>query len=151
MRFLSLLLVLAIVLSACSSPPALNATGTWKDLTAKIRPVNRLDCPNDPMNTLEMTFVLSQSGQNIQGTVRFSQAGVGGAGYGDVSAQIKADGSVNGNLVFYSQSGSPLPFAFEGRLYTTAFTGQTISPLTSMCPSTSQMVNAYLQWDAQKQ
>ncbi len=150
MRFWTLVSFMAMILSACSSPPSFSATGTWKDLTAKIRPTSRLDCPNDPMNTFELTFTLTQSGQNVQGTVRLSQAGRG-TDYGDISAQLRSDGTVSGNLVFYSQSGTPIPFAFEGRFYTSAFTGSTITPMTSTCPANGQMVNAYLQWDAQKQ
>lgn len=150
MRFWTLVSFMALALSACSSPPSISATGTWKDLTAKIRPTSRLDCPNDPMYTFELIFTLNQSGQNIQGTVRESQIGMGNS-YGDISAQLRSDGTVAGNLVFYSRSGTPIPFAFEGRFYTTSFTGRTIGPMTSTCPANGQMVNAYMEWDAQKQ
>jgi len=49
----ALSMVLALI-SACSSPPQLNGTGTWVDPVAQSRPVRATDCPQDPLDTFEM-------------------------------------------------------------------------------------------------
>jgi len=145
------LVVFGLVLAACSSNPPINATGTWLDLTAKTRPLNKADCPEDPINTGELRFSLNQSGSNVSGTVRAYTPGQPAA-YGDVTAQIRQDGTINGNMVFSSQSGnSVISIAFEGRIQGSYFIGKTISPLTSQCPSNQNMVSVYLEWNAQKQ
>ena len=143
-----LVMVLALI-GACSSPPQLNGTGTWVDPAAQIRPVRTSDCPQDPLTTFEMTFNLTQTGQDLTGTVRFSAPGEPTV-YGDVSAQVRNEGQVRGRITVYSQSGSPISFSFEGRLYVSAFAGRTIEPLRSLCPSSNQPVDSYLQWDAAK-
>jgi len=97
-----------------------------------------------------MTFFLTQSGQDLTGTVRVYQPGQP-IGYGDVSSQVRNDGEVRGNITAYSQSGSPISFSFEGMLYVNAFAGRTIGPLTAKCPSSGQYVDAYIQWNAAKQ
>ena len=144
----ALSMVLALI-SACSSPPQLNGTGTWVDPVAQARPVRATDCPQDPLDTFEMTFSLTQRGQDLTGTVRFYKPGRPIV-YGDVSSQVRNDGEVRGNITVYSQSGSPISLGFEGRLYVNAFAGRTVGPVSAICPSRNQPVDAYLQWNAAK-